>query len=83
MYVYIQSEKPGWFPSPRQADSVYLSGSLWTVGFYSPDGKFIPESDHDKRESAAERTAWLNGSRPTMPESVIEALNSGDGAYRP
>jgi len=56
---------------------------LWTVGFYDPKGKWMPESDHDSKEAAAERTAWLNGSRPTMPASIVEALNSGDGVYRP
>lgn len=35
---------------------------LWTVGFYRPDGKWEPESDHDDREEAAKRVAWLNGS---------------------
>ena len=34
---------------------------LWTVGFYSPDGKFLPESDHDNSDAAARRVAWLNG----------------------
>jgi len=64
---------------------VYIKSepNLWTVGFYRPDGKWEPESDHPKQEEAAERTAWLNGSRPTMPESVNQALNSGDGVYRP
>jgi hypothetical protein len=71
MYVYIKSE-PG----------------LWTVGFYKPDGnpffsRWEPESDYNSSEEAAERVAWLNGSRPTLPESVNEALNSGDGTYRP
>ena len=56
---------------------------LWTVGFYSPDGKWHPESDHEARESAAERVAWLNGSRPTVPQHIQEALNRGDGIYRP
>jgi len=60
-YVYIQSEKPGWFPSPKQDNSVYLTDSLWTVGFYSPDGKWNPESDHDTPEKAAQRVHWLNG----------------------
>ena len=27
-----------------------------------PDGKWEPESDHDDREEAAKRVAWLNGS---------------------
>jgi len=64
---------------------VYIQSekSLWTVGFYKPNGEWVPESDYDTKERAAERTAWLNGSRPTMPQSVIEALNSGDGVYRP
>lgn len=35
---------------------------LWTVGFYRPDGKFEPESDHGDSEDAARRVAWLNGS---------------------
>lgn len=34
---------------------------LWTVGYYDPSGKFRPESDHDDREEAAKRVAWLNG----------------------
>jgi len=36
--------------------------TLWTVGFYDPDGRFQPESDHCSPEKAAERVAWLNGS---------------------
>lgn len=35
--------------------------SLWTVGFYAPDGTWIPESDHGSREKAAERVRWLAG----------------------
>ena len=61
MYVYIQSENAGWFPSPKQENSVYLTGSLWTVGFYSPVGKWNPESDHETPELAAERVHYLNG----------------------
>ena len=56
---------------------------LWTVGFYDPSGKWQPESDYDNTEEAAERVAWLNGSRPTMPEHINQALNEGDGVYRP
>lgn len=36
---------------------------LWTVGFYKPDGKFEPESDHDSSDKAAERVHYLNGGR--------------------
>jgi hypothetical protein len=49
MYVYIESEHNAW-------------GSLYTVGFYNPAGKWIPESDHESRESAAKRVNYLNGS---------------------
>lgn len=34
---------------------------LWTVGYYDPDGKFQPESDHDSKSDAAERVHYLNG----------------------
>ena len=82
MYVYIQSEKPGWWPSPRQENSVYLTGTLWTVGFYSPDGTWHPESDYGSREEAADRVAWLNGSA-AVQKTLDNALNSGDGSYKP
>ena len=34
---------------------------LYTVGFYDPQGKWHPESDHESEEAAAERVHWLNG----------------------
>ena len=42
---------------------VYIKSEprLWTVGFYDPAGKWHSESDHEDREEAAERVAWLNG----------------------
>jgi hypothetical protein len=42
---------------------VYIQSepALWTVGFYGPDGKFEPESDHDSTKEAAGRVAYLNG----------------------
>lgn len=64
---------------------VYISSerNLWTVGFYSPDGEWHPESDHTSPEEAAKRVAWLNGSSTNLPPHIQEALNSGDGVYRP
>lgn len=45
---------------------------LWTVGDYSPAGKWQPESDHDSREDAAARVAWLNGSgQPPAPAGLV------------
>jgi hypothetical protein len=42
---------------------VYIKSEpgLWTVGFYRPDGRFMPESDHDSPDKAAARVAYLNG----------------------
>lgn len=36
---------------------------LWTVGFYTPDGEWVPESDYATAEEAAERVRWLNGGK--------------------
>lgn len=52
---------------------------LWTVGHYSPDGRYHTDSDHPIKENAAARCAWLNGYNP----SLDQALNEGDGVYRP
>jgi len=43
---------------------VYINSEpgMWTVGFYKPDGKWNPESDHGSIDEAAKRVAWLNGS---------------------
>lgn len=35
--------------------------TLWTVGFYDPNGDWHPESDHDDPEDAAARVNYLNG----------------------
>jgi hypothetical protein len=36
---------------------------LWTVGFYEPNGRWKPETDHDSAEAAAARVHYLNGGR--------------------
>ena len=42
---------------------VYIKSepSLWTVGFYRPDGSWEAESDHSSTEQAVERIGYLNG----------------------
>lgn len=40
---------------------VQTESSLWTVGFYDPNGKWHSDSDHNNREAAAARVAYLNG----------------------
>ena len=67
MYVYIESEH-----------------GLYTVGFYDPKGGWQSESDHDNTLDAAERVAWLNGNKATQfDRDFNQALNEGDGSYRP
>lgn len=45
---------------------VYLRSEpgLFTVGFYDPTGRWHADSDHDMREGAAARVAYLNSGRP-------------------
>ena len=51
MYVYIETEH-----------NVGPNGeNLYTVGFYDPSGKWVPESDYNDRNEAAARVAYLNG----------------------
>lgn len=56
--------------------------SLWTVGFYAPDGKWEPESDHASSDEAARRVMWLNGSgRPDadlMVSRIQDALMTAE-----
>ena len=40
-----------------------LEPGLFTVGFYDPSGKWVPESDHASREEAAARVSYLNGNK--------------------
>jgi hypothetical protein len=46
------------------------AAGVWTVGFYSPDGAWHAESDHDHPAAAAAWVARLNGS----DEAVVAAL---------
>ncbi len=45
---------------------------LWTVGFYTPDGTWEPESDHSSSEEAAKRVAWLNGGQEPEAGKLAE-----------
>lgn len=42
---------------------VYIKSepNLWTVGFYNPDGTWVPEKDCSSTIEAAARVHWLNG----------------------
>ena len=47
----------------ESATWLYLKSEphLYTVGFYSPQGEWHPESDHTSQNDAAERVHYLNG----------------------
>lgn len=51
-YVYVRTEKAG--KDGAEHD-------LYTVGFYCPEGRFIPDSDHATTDAAAKRVNFLNG----------------------
>ena len=55
---------------------------VFTVGFYAPGGEWEAESDHSSREEAAGRVHYLNCDEG-LPAGIQDALNSGDGVYRP
>lgn len=40
---------------------------LWTVGYYDPEGKWWPESDHGAAAAAADRVNFLNGTQREEP----------------
>jgi len=50
---------------------------LWTVGFYDPQGKWHPESDHDTPMKAARWVHYLNGN------STIRARISAEASKAP
>lgn len=53
---------------------------LWTVGFYDPLGQWHTDGDFNDREQAAKRCHWLNGGDMDF---LNQALNEGDGTYKP
>lgn len=51
---------------------------LFTVGFYSPDGEWHPESDYPTPEEASERVHYLNGGNlETKPEYHWDKTRNG------
>lgn len=61
-WVYIHSET---------SDGI----RLYTVGFYDPSGKWVPEFDGPKNDCAA-RCAYLNGGNGAAAPELVEALDS-------
>ncbi|MFB4306967.1 hypothetical protein [Actinomadura sp. GTD37] len=55
---------------------------LWTVGFYRPDGRFEPESDHGSTEEAAARVALLNGDQAVRVAAVVKRVEELEAEMR-
>lgn len=49
---------------------VKTEASLWTVGFFAPDGRWHTDGDFDSSKEAAERVAYLNGAHSGMLERL-------------
>ncbi len=48
--------------------------SLWTVGFYHPNGRWEAVEDHDNEADAQSQVAKLNGGEPTTAQSEVVTL---------
>jgi hypothetical protein len=57
--------------------------TLWTVGFYDPQGKWRPESDHSTSEEAAARVHWLNGGKDTDDDRLAGSYGEYIHRYFP
>ena len=54
---------------------VYIRGAdCYTVGHYNPANRWIPESDHENAEAAAERCAFLNGGAELRAARALERI---------
>lgn len=49
---------------------------LWTVGYYTPAGKFDPESDHSTEREASDRVRYLNGGTLATYATDADPANS-------
>jgi hypothetical protein len=47
---------------------------VWTVGYYSPDREWNPDSDHPTREAAADRVSYLNGRGAIGQDDALERI---------
>ncbi len=62
---------------------VYIQSerNLYTVGFYAPDGKWHPDSDHVSSSAAAARVALLNGGADI--QALLDAVLGTDWKGNP
>lgn len=54
---------------------IQTEAQLWTVGFYTPEGKWMTDSDHSTKTGAAARVNYLNGERLTDADKRLILAN--------
>ena len=54
--------------------------NLWTTGFYGPNEKWNPDTDHDSPAKAQERVRWLNGGNSNAHDKMLAALEAVEWA---
>lgn len=57
---------------------VYIESDtlVWTVGFYKPDGTWVPESIYYTKQAAIERVNYLNGGGGATADDIPMRLYS-------
>src|SRR5690606_13942329 len=63
-------------------DYIQSEPSCWTVGFYSPDGKWNSDSDHSSKKEASERVHYLNGGQMTPGEMNLSYKEAAERRYQ-
>ena len=60
---------------------VYIQSEpgLYTVGFYSPDGEWHTDSDHNTKSAAAARIHYLNGGEDESGTDLAENVSIWGG----
>jgi hypothetical protein len=58
---------------------VYIKSerNLWTVGHYSPNGEWIPQSDHNEETNAEKKVIQLNGGSIPLLDKEKHAISVG------
>lgn len=54
-----------------QTRSLY---NMWEVGFYTPDGRWVPESEHSSAELAMTWVSFLNGGSRKAHWSALDEI---------
>jgi hypothetical protein len=49
------------YPEDRVMYVYRSAGETWQVGFYTPHGDWVSDSEYPLRDDAAQRVHWLNG----------------------